>query len=287
MPITAEQRAARRHYIGSSDSAAVVGVDPRRSAADVYAEKVYEVAEIADKDAIRLGNLLEPALIAWAQEELGIEFRANVNRVHPNGIMASNIDALAVDPKKRIGLEAKATNVIGSYGDPGTDQCPDHVLVQCLHHMEVHELDIVYVPVLLARPFGWAFEMFQVKSNAAGQAAVEGRDVAFWTEHVLPKIPPAGSLPSLDLLKRIHRQPAKQVEIDPVLVVGWRTAVAIRKQAEAAERECKEALLAALGDAEAATWGEFGKWITFYQQTRKEHLVPEATFRVLREAKKP
>ena len=287
MPITAEQRLARRHHIGSSDSAAVVGVDPRRSAADVYAEKVFNVDEIADKDAIRLGNLLEPALIAWAQEELGIELQANVSRVHPNGILASNLDARAVDPLCRIGVEAKTTGIIGSYGEPGTDQCPDHVLVQALHHCEVHELDLVYVPVLLARPFGWSFEMFQVKADGAGQAAIVDRDVAFWNNNVLPKVPPAASLPSLDLLKRIRREPAKQVEIDPVLVEDWRRARDARKVAERGEELAKEALLFALGDAEAATLGEFGRWITFYQQTRKEHLVPESTFRVLREAKRP
>jgi predicted phage-related endonuclease len=287
MPITAEQRLARRHHIGSSDSAAILGVHPKDTAADIYAQKVYDVAEITDKQAIRLGNLLEPALIAWAQEELGIELQANVNRVHPNGILVSNLDARAVDPLCRIGVEAKTTGIIGSYGEPGTDQCPDHVLVQALHHCEVHELDLVYVPVLLARPFGWSFEMFQVKADSAGQAAIVDRDVAFWNNNVLPKIPPPASLPALDLLKRIRREPAKQVEIDPVLVEQWREAVAERKDAERFEQGKKEALLAAMGDAEAATFGEFGKWITFYSQTRKEHLVPESTFRVLREAKRP
>src|SRR4051812_4359424 len=156
--ITAEQRAARRHRIGSSDSAAICGIDPYKSPADVWIEKTSDTADLPNKAAIRIGNLIEPALVLWAQEELGIELTANLSLDgHPSGILSANLDAANLT--KRIGVEAKTTSNPAEYGEPGTDQVPDRVIVQALHQCEVAELDVVYVPVLLARFDRLAIEM--------------------------------------------------------------------------------------------------------------------------------
>lgn len=286
MALTPAQRAVRRLGIGSSDSPAIVGEDPHRTAYDVYLSKTQEVEESRGSEAIDMGNRVEPLLVAWAAEELGVEVQRDVMVHHPTQpLLFANLDSRVV--RKPWGIEAKFTGVADEYGEPGSDHVPNRVLIQALHQMEVAQLERVYVPVLLARRGRPVFEMFQVERNERGQAAIVERDLAFWHDHVEPRIPPSGSVPSLDLLKRIRREPNKTVEVDPELVARWVAANEARKTAEREENAEKALLLAALGNAEAATFGEFGKWVTYYGQTRKEYVVPESTFRVLRMSKKP
>lgn len=281
--ITAEQRLARRNRIGSSDSAAVVGVDPWKSRADVYFEKIADTDDIPNKMSIRIGNAFEPVLVAWAAEELGIEIEVNVNvDAHPTKILAANLDARGVGTACRIGIEAKTTSLPEEYGEQGTDQVPDRVIVQALHQCEVAELDIVYIPVLLARRDRLVIEMFRIPRNEAGQKAIVDRDVEFWHNHVVPRVQPEGMVPSMDILKRIKRQAGKVATIDPGLVSAWEAAKVKRKKAKEEEEEVEAAMLATVGEAEAADFGDRFRWLTYFKQDRKGYEVAPTSFRVLR-----
>lgn len=289
MPITAEQRIARRQSIGSSDSAAIVGLDPWRSPYDIYLSKVHELKDDGN-ELTDFGNRLEPVLLDWASEEIGLVVEFNVSLHHPkHQRLTANLDGMCRPGpgRERIGIEAKTTGQADEFGEPGTDQIPDRIIVQCLHQIEVAELEMVYVPVLLARRGRPVFEMFVVKPNVRGQQAIVEADLTFWEDHVAKGVPPSGAVASLDVLKRIERVPNKMVEVQPALVDLWEAHRRNRIAAEKAEEEAKANLLAALGDAESATFGEFGKFLNFYPQTRKEHVVAESTFRVLRVSKKP
>lgn len=62
----------RRKGIGGSDIAAIVGLDPYRSAHDVYLDKIGEAEPVKDNDFMKWGRILEP-VVANQVSELGHE----------------------------------------------------------------------------------------------------------------------------------------------------------------------------------------------------------------------
>jgi hypothetical protein len=104
--ITAEQRAARKQFVCSSDAPAVCGVDPYRNAADVYYDKVGLADDFAGNANTDRGNILEPVLIDWAERQLGFPLGRNVFVEDYDGRpLACNLDACNAD--RRVGVEAK------------------------------------------------------------------------------------------------------------------------------------------------------------------------------------
>ncbi len=284
--ITPEQRLARRNHIGSSDIAALAGCDPWKSRMAVFLEKVYEVEDLPQKGPIARGNRYERALLDFAQEELGVELQRDVCVLHPSiQHIAVNLDARLIG--RREGVEAKTSSLSDEFGDPRTDQVPERVLCQVHLQMDAADLEVVWVPVLLAR-FGRLEEcMYRVDRNE--DLIISLRDLAaeFWHTYVLPKIPPpTDGPPALDVIKRIRRTSGAVAPVDPVLVVDWRQKNAARLAAEKEEEASKSALLASLGDAEIGDFGDESKVLTYFEQKRAAYEVKASTFRVARLSKR-
>lgn len=269
MPITKKQREQRRKHLGSSDSPAVMGVDPWRSASDVYLEKVANTEDIEGVEAIEIGNAFEKPLIEWASEQLGIEFELNVRKVKPGTMFAANLDALEKKRGAKQGGEAKTTSMPKEYGAEGTDQVPDRVIVQAQHQMYVANLDVVWVPVLMAQYDRLQRKMFKVERNEKIIEGVEEGGAGFWNDHVLPRVPPDDYMPSPDVLARVRRVPGSIIAVDPELVANFETAK--EKAAEWGEtmKSHRVALLAAAGDAESMDYGDEDYIYAYAPQTRE------------------
>lgn len=271
--ITPEQRAERRNHLGSSDIASLFGMDPFRPAGplDLYIEKTMEVMEDerTAREAMEIGNELEGPLVAWAGRQVGSPVITDPERLsktcpeHP--IFASNIDAL-LEYLPKAGVEAKSTSMDDEWGKPGTDEVPDRVLLQCSLHALVHDLDEVYVPVLIGK-FGLKRELYRVPRSEALIKAIIEKGEAFWQEHVLPRIPPvATEAPNLETLKRIRRVPATWAEsCDMSLITAWEETKKARLEAEKAEKAAFSSVLAALGDAEGMRLAD-GREVTYFFQ---------------------
>lgn len=281
MPITAEQLEQRRHHIGSSDAAAILGVDPWQSARDVYETKVRRLDDDTS-DAAELGNVLEPLVLDWARRRLGKPIRENVRVVSDDGVLACNLDGLTDDGEI---VEAK-THAIASpgdpreWGDPFTDEVPYRVIVQTHHQMHVTGAVVAWVPVLIGQV---GFRLYRIDRNEQAAEIVGDRCRAFWTEHVVPRLPPPQQVPpSIDLLKRIQRTPDSVVPVDDDIVEQWSAAKAARLSAEKTEEWWKAKLIAALGDAEAGRCSS--GLVTYYQSVRRSPPRPAQTsvFRTLR-----
>ena len=268
--ITPEERLARKGFIGSSDAPAICRVDPDKGPLAVYLEKVFDVEELPNKGPIARGNRWESTMLDWAREELGVEIERNVSVRHPDGIRAANLDGRVKG--KRIGVEAKYTGLGHLFGEPGTDEIPEKVIVQATHQMYVADLELVYVPVLLAR-FNRPVEvMFQVPRNEDLIKSMVAIEQEFWEENVLRGVPPPldEGPPPLDVIKRIRRQPKSVAQIDPELVEAWEDMKLARKIAEDREEAAKAAVLAALGGSEAGEYGDPAKILTYFRQTRTD-----------------
>lgn len=293
--ITPEQRLARRNHIGSSDIAAIAGCDPWTSRLAVWMQKVYDVEDLPNKGPIARGNRWEAPLLDFAQEELGVPIERNVHVQHPElEIIAVNLDGRLTGPRRREGIEAKTSNmrrVEGQleeeYGEPGTDIVPDRVLCQTHLQMDAADLEVVHVPVLLAR-FGRLEEsMFKVERNDDLIATLRELAQEFWETFVLPRVPPpADGPPAMEVIKRIRRTEGKTVTIDPGLVAYWREKNAERLRLEKEEKAALAAVLAPLGDAEIGDYGDADRVLTYFETHRAAYSVDEAKFRVPRLSKR-
>lgn len=286
--ITAEERQARRNRVGSSDIAAIAGCDPFKSPLAVFLEKVYDVEDLPQKGAIARGNRYERALLDFAQDSLGVELQRDVHVQHPTvEHIAVNLDARLTGPRCREGVEAKTTNFSEEFGEPGTDVVPDRVLCQAHLQMDAADLEIVWVPVLLAR-FGRLEEsIYRVDRNEDLIMTLRNLAEEFWHEYVLPKIPPpADGPPALEVIKRIRRTEGTVVAVDSLLVTNWRAKNAVRLAAEKEEKAAQSAVLAALGEAEIGDYGDPDKVLTYFEQKRAAYSVAESTYRVARLSKR-
>ncbi len=276
--LTEEQLQRRRGYLTASDVSAVLGENPHKTAWDVWVEKTSEVEPSEAGEAAEIGNDLEDAMLNWGARQVGID-PASIERqvwfVSPRGVIAATMDGVARRGGKRIidpttGFEAKTTSIDGEqWGEAGTDLVPFKVLFQCAAQMiACPTLQRVHVPALLA---GFRLErrLYTIHRDDELLESVESRCREWWQRYVVGREQPpqdAGG-PSMDVLKRVKRVPAKSVALPAELVARWRQAEDALKAAADLQEQAKAAVIAALGDAEG---GEcpLGK-VSFMQQTRK------------------
>lgn len=265
MPITDAQRELRRKHLGSSDVAAILGVDPYKNAYDVWAEKTGKVEDIKESDAMYAGTAFEDGVLKFAEDKLGKLVR-NQYRSAQGFPIAANIDAIVVKTSEPV--EAKTAGLFGPlqehWGDASTDEVPDRVIVQAHVHMLCVSKEICHVPAFLG---GRGFIMFQVARDDEIINTIGDKSIDFWDNFVEADCPPPDVIPSMSIIKRMKREPEKVVDIDSVLIEHWQKAVQSRKAAEEIEAAAKEQMLVALGDAEAGRC-ELGL-LTYLQQTTK------------------
>jgi putative phage-type endonuclease len=257
--ITEQQRQARRKYIGSSDIAALFGVDPWRTATDIYLSKTAELEDDGGSEAMQVGNRLESAILDYAEEQVG-PLERNCWREH--GILAANHDVLVIG--KSEGVEAKCSSY-GDWGEPGTDEVPEHVLLQCQHQALVSKLEIVHVPALLSLGGRLRFVLYRVERDEDLIGLIAERCEKFWVNHVVPRVPPDAA-PSYDVVKLVKRQAEAVCQIPGDIVARWLEAQRLRREAEEAEEAEKALVLLHLGEAEIGD-SSIGR-VTFTSQSR-------------------
>lgn len=264
MPITEQQKERRKNYIGASDVAALFGLDPFRTPYDVYLEKTDKLErDRATTAALERGTFLESAILNWFVHTTGLAITRNQFRsAKPTGIpLGSNCDAIVNDNNNPVEAKSQGAYATEVWGDPGTDELPDRVILQAHAQMICTATAFCYVPVYL--PYR-DFQLFQVELRKEISVSIIERVCSFWDDNVQKDIPPEG-LPSLSVIKRVKRTPNKVTEIDLVLVEAYEELRQAYGEAGARKEQAQAAILAALGDAEAATAGN--RNLTYYKQT--------------------
>jgi putative phage-type endonuclease len=261
--------------------AALLGLSPYQTSYDIWCEKTGRLVEDnKESAAMKAGTLFEDGVLSYAEEHLGKLIRNQYRSVKDSGIpIGANVDAII--EASGIPVEAKTVGFMGHtkevWGDEGTDEVPDRVLVQAHVHMLCTEQELCHVAAFIA----WrGFVPFVVRRDEEVISVIKDSAVQFWNKFVLTDTPPDNSLPTAKIVAKMRREPKSITTIDSRLITEWNLAKEVEKQAKAQAEEKKMALLAALGDCEAGEC-ELGT-LTYYEQTRKEHLVKDSTFRVAR-----
>jgi len=253
MTISAEQRTARRQWLGSSDMAAVMGYDPYRNAYDVWLDKTGQLEDWDGNEATEAGDICEPGLLRYAARILG-PIDDNVHAALPEAHLGANVDGIVRATGECV--EAKSSMLFSSgfghekndWGEFGTGDVPARVIIQCHVHVACSGAPVCHVPAIIGhRGVG----MYHVPREEALCDLVCDRAKVFWENHVLLGVPPEDMRPSMDSLKRVIRRPMPHtVMIPPELVLQYRKCNRARLDAEKAEEGVKHSVIIALGDAE-------------------------------------
>ena len=270
MPITERQRdpEVRIKTVGASDLPKMLNLSKYGSSYDLYLEKAGITEPYQPGEAALTGTLLEPAILLEAENRLG-RIRRNQRRVHPNKELrlSASCDAILVSSNEPV--EAKThglfTGVFDAWGDEGTDEVPDHVLVQVHGQMMCISDDCrrAYVGAVIG---GRGLVWYEVPRNERLCTLIAGACVKFW-KCVESRTPPE-DLPTLDAVKRMRRTEGEIKTIPDGLVSDWLAAKDALKQAEEVESRTKALVLAVMGEAEIGETERFGK-VTYRAQTRR------------------
>ena len=130
-----------RCIVGASEVSTIMGANPYENIGDLAVRKLLPPEVMEPNDAMRRGNVLEPALIQFASEELGVTLETP-EVMFMNGRLISTLDARGVDATDLI-VEAK-TNNYWSHGQ----QLPDSWFWQAQAQMHCTETELVHFVIL-------------------------------------------------------------------------------------------------------------------------------------------
>ena len=138
----------RKCGITGTDAGAILGLNPYRSAFQVYHDKISDTFENIDNEAMRQGRDLEDYVAQRFTETTGLKVRrANAiyqSEEHP--LLLADFDRLIVGQKA--GLECKTVSPFSA--DKWADgKIPAHYLAQVDHYLAVSGFDCWYVAALI------------------------------------------------------------------------------------------------------------------------------------------
>jgi putative phage-type endonuclease len=309
-PETDEWFAQRRAGLTATDIPKILGLSIYGNALSVWADKRGEIPPTEAGEAAKWGQILEdPVAREWAAR--------NQVTVAPIGTVAHVTDRwkrCSLDrkvygcPDGPCPLEVKTRSafVAGRW----SGDIPDDVLAQVAWQMEVTGYDHIHLAVLIG---GQQLREFRVNlgsrplSAGVGQSASSevGRELVIDLDtevrdfivaeaervwgHVEDGTPPTVEADELlaRILDQIHSARDGVTDADPAtveaLVADYDDALHAETEAKAAKTAARARLIELMGDGQAiAVPGVDGPAVTYYQQTRRAHMVQESTSRVLR-----
>lgn len=255
MSLTPLQREQRKQWVGASSVASVMGENPYESAYDLWAKLTGKLPDDAiDSEAIAIGDAVEPAILSLAAGRLGCKVVRPTGTFRFDGLpLAANVDGMIEKAKRGSPIvEAKSTGVAEGWGDAGTDQVPNRVLLQVQAQMMCSASEVAHVARLFGR-FGFKFDLYEVRPHATLQQIIADRVGEFW-RCVESDTPPEGSLVSSDVAKLIRRETGKVIQggSDAAdALASLRAAKAAAKEADALVTEAEAKAKTLLGDAQA------------------------------------
>jgi putative phage-type endonuclease len=177
--------AARRKGIGGSDAAAILGMNKWVSPIGVYFDKIGELSEREETEAMRQGRDLEEYVASRFCEQTGKKVRrCNAVLQHAEiPFMLANIDRFIVG--EDAGLECKTTSVL-NLRQFKNGEYPESYYCQCVHYMAVTGASRWYLAVIVLNE---GFYVFTIERNEAEIAALIAAETEFWNR-VITKTPP-------------------------------------------------------------------------------------------------
>lgn len=243
----------RKLGLGGSDAGAVCGLNPYRTALEVYHDKTSGNIGDVDNEAMRQGREFEEYVAMRFTEASGKKVRrANFMFYDErNPFMLADVDRMVVG--ENAGLECKTASPYME--DRWKDgKIPLSYLVQCHHYMSVCNADAWYIAVLI---YGRQFIWHKIERDEEMTADLVRVEKDFWENYVLKKtLPePDGSELCDSVIAEYYRNATAQT----VPLAGFDGKLGQRqelageiKRLEAEKRKIEQELKLYMGEAELA-----------------------------------
>lgn len=239
-PDTPEWHERRTQGIGASEIAAVAGLSRYDTALSIYLRKIGESGVIPDNRAMRVGRRLEPVVIGEFCEETGEEVALYPCPLiaHPDHpFMLATPDADLVSGRL---VEAKTANMrtLADWGPSGTDELPDHYLVQCAWQLHVAGRDECKLAVLFG---GDELRVYTVERNDRLIGYLAEAAIEFWdrVERREPPDPDFAHPSTPDLIRGMYGTIAddRVVMLSETAREAWADSESIGRRIREAKKE--------------------------------------------------
>ena len=181
----------RKNYLGGTDLAAICGLNPYRTALDVYLDKTSKDIAYETNSAMHWGTLLEDVIA----EEYGRVRGCRIEKpsapiIHSKyKFLGVNIDRWVISTNSPYILECKTAGFTKAkeWGDSGTDQVPESYLIQCAYYASICDVLKVDIAVLIG---GQDFRIYTYERNKDLEEKLIKIAYNFWHNHIEKRIPP-------------------------------------------------------------------------------------------------
>lgn len=197
----------RQTGIGGSDAGALLGLNPYKTAVDVWREKKGLAEPVPDNPRMKAGRIMEGVLADWYAQETG-EKVYRVNKMLTHNLcpyIIGHLDRRVAGPKV---FEAKLTgrSIFRKWKSDGWTM-PPWWYAQVQHYIAVSGWQSAVVAYCLD---GSEYEYVPVQPDDAFIAAMINVEITFWTGNVLTNIPPE-PVNADDVLKLFPRSNSDKV----------------------------------------------------------------------------
>jgi putative phage-type endonuclease len=190
---------ARRKVLGGTDISAIVGLNPWRTAHDVWMEKLGLATTSIDPEIAEMGKLLEVPIgrkysrvTGWKLRRPNPEnprFPCFMRSTDPEkSWFGGSPDYFVVDQPRLMDCKTARIADHVKWGEEGTDAIPHQYLIQAHWYLALTELGFCDIATL----FGvHDFRIYTVPRDKDLEGILLERGEKFWKDHILTKTPPA------------------------------------------------------------------------------------------------
>lgn len=183
----------RRKGLGGTDISAICGLDPRRSAFDVYCSKVGLLDDVVRETNERMwaGKKLERAIAEMYSEREGrrIHWWDQVSRHQKREWQLASADFFVDGNPMRIGADSKNVSWEFSHlwGEDGSEDVPDWISMQMHWYLAFYDIEQWHIAALFG---GNDFRVFKLKRDFELEEMLLDAGERFWRDNVLAGVPP-------------------------------------------------------------------------------------------------
>ena len=249
----------RKHSIGGSDAAAIMGLNPYKGAYALWAEKTGRIQpkDLSEVEAVRLGVDLEDYVAHRFMQKTGLKVRRENSILYNEDIPFAHatVDRLVVG--EDAGLECKTTSALNLKRFKNGEYPPEYYC-QCQHYMMVTGKPKWHLAVLV---LGRDFLTFEIERDEEDIAALRRAEEAF-RRCVEDDVPPATGGTEADSEAIAQMYPAsdgsaielfgRERMIEDYIALGEQ-----KKEIERQQDAIKQQICADLGAAELGYAGSY------------------------------
>ena len=200
--ITNEQKELKAGRLGASQVAAALGLSPFQTPAQLAMEILGRIPAQVENDAMRGGNIMEPAIAKLYTSQTGIDiFPDNTTYTHPE------YDWLICHPDyyKPCGLESRTLIEIKNVGARQRYRWDDGVPVHVVAQVVLQSLLTGCTDVEVVAFFGgWEVEIFPLTITEKQQESLLYKVAAFWVDWIEKNMIPPVCDKDLEMIKTLY-----------------------------------------------------------------------------------